>query len=312
MNKLYIIYYIHFSNSICKIRSCNVGVGGLDNIDYIYILTTIMRCINNYSLVHHNSCFRFITKIKLRESESLVFSVYALCMLFVNIPFFFLIFNFFGLHILFILCVLKRMEFCSFLRVGIRRFLISIIDCILPDVDLNASSVQIFLISITLECRTSGGGSRCIQRRVPRKWVPNKEKWVGVGMGVGLIDLPKSSWPWLQLHSIPVVATRWELSGEVLICLESSRLLNQWWHSMSTPGCHYSLKYLTHNVPDLLVIYEIKSSLDTRKDSVLDLYAKCIWFNKKVAAIIIWNLKFEIAGRCRSKVIVILLLNLFV
>lgn len=111
----------------------------------------------NYSLVHHNSCFRFITKRKLRESESLVFSVYALCMLFVNIPFFFLIFNFFGLHILFILCVLKRMEFCSFLRVGIRRFLISIIDCILPDVDLNASSVQIFLISITLECRTSGG-----------------------------------------------------------------------------------------------------------------------------------------------------------
>lgn len=89
MNKLYIIYYIHFSNSICKIRSCNVGVGGLDNIDYIYILTTIMRCINNYSLVHHNSCFRFITKIKLRESESLVFSVYALCMFFVNIPFFF-------------------------------------------------------------------------------------------------------------------------------------------------------------------------------------------------------------------------------
>lgn len=111
----------------------------------------------NYSLVHHNSCFRFITKIKLRESESLVFSVYALCMLFVNIPFFFLIFNFFGLHILFILCVRKRMELCSFLRVGIRRFLISIIDCILPDFDLNARSVPIFLISITLECRTSGG-----------------------------------------------------------------------------------------------------------------------------------------------------------
>lgn len=240
--------------------------------------------------------------------------LFSLCALYVfcKYPILFLIFNFFGLHILFILCVRKRMELCSFLRVGIRRFLISIIDCILPDFDLNARSVPIFLISITLECRTSGGGSRCIERRVPRKWVPNKEKWVGVGMGVGLIDLPKSSWPWLQLHSIPVVATRWELSGEVLICLESSRLLNQWWHSMSTPGCHYSLKYLTHNVPDLLVIYEIKSSLDTRKDSVLDLYAKCIWFNKKVAAIIIWNLKFEIAGRCRSKVIVILLLNLFV